>query len=63
MKKFSFLALAAVGLLFAACSSDKDVADEATTSLNGNEGFVGIAISLPSAEKSEPGHPGTEAVV
>jgi len=52
MKKFSFLALAAAGMLFAACSSDKDVA-EATTSLNGDgDGFVGVTISIPSAEAS-----------
>lgn len=52
MKKFSFLALAAAGMLLGACSSDKDVADSAVTSLSGNEGFVGIAISLPSAENN-----------
>ena len=50
MKKFSFLALAAAGMLFAACSSDKDVAEagglEVTT---GSEGYIGIAIQLPNA--------------
>lgn len=50
MKKFSFLALAAAGILLGACSSDKDVAEagglEVTT---GSEGYVGISISLPSA--------------
>ena len=51
MKKFSFLALAAAGLLFAACSSDKDVAEtEAASILNGSgDGYVGISISIPSA--------------
>ncbi len=50
MKKFGFLAMAVLGLLFAACSSDKDVA-EATTSLNGNgDGFVGITITIPSMD-------------
>ncbi len=50
MKKFNFLALAAAGMLFAACSSDKDVAEagglEVTT---GSEGYIGIAIQLPNA--------------
>ena len=50
MKKFSFLALAAAGMLFAACSSDKDVAGETpSVSADGN-GFVGISISIPSAD-------------
>lgn len=50
MKKFSFLALAAVGLLLGACSSDKD---EVTNPEKGSEyvdgAFVGISIQLPSA--------------
>lgn len=49
MKKLSFLALAAVGLLFTACSSDKDVADQGREISTGSEGYVGISISLPSA--------------
>ena len=54
MKKFSFLALAAVGLLFGACSSDKDVAENVGTPvLNGNgDGYVGITISIPSAQNT-----------
>ena len=49
MKKFSFFAMAAFGLLFAACSSDKDVAAEGTTpDLKGKtEGFFKININLP----------------
>ena len=50
MKKLSFLALAAVGLLLGACSSDKD---EVTNPEKGSEyvdgAFVGISIQLPSA--------------
>lgn len=51
MKKFSFLALAAAGLLFAACSSDNDVQEGSATTVNANgDGFIGISISLPSAD-------------
>lgn len=51
MKKFSFLALAAAGMLFAACSSDKDVAEN--VAINGNgDGYVGISISIPSSQTS-----------
>ncbi len=51
MKKLSFLAIAALGLLFAACSSDKDVADQGGTDvLKGKaEGFFKININLPTA--------------
>ena len=53
MKKFSFLALAAAGLLFAACSSEKDEVAEVTPSLETNgSSFVGIAIQLPSASST-----------
>lgn len=50
MKKFSFLAMAALGLLFAACSSDKDVADNGGTDvLKGKtEGFFKINVNLPT---------------
>lgn len=50
MKKLSFLAMAACGLLFAACSSDKDVAAESSTDiLNGKaEGFFKINLNLPT---------------
>ena len=51
MKKLSFLALAAVGLLFGACASDKDVQEGSATTVNANgDGFIGISISLPSAD-------------
>ena len=51
MKKFSFLALAAAGMLFAACSSDKDVAEAGGSEiLNGKtEGFFKINLNLPTA--------------
>lgn len=49
MKKLSILALAAVGLLFAACSSDKDVADQGSQDpFKGREGgFIKVGINLP----------------
>lgn len=51
MKKLSFFALAAVGLLFGACSSNND---EANTSQgagvsNTDGGFIAVNINLPSA--------------
>lgn len=50
MKKLSFWALAAVGLLLGACASDKD---EVTNPEKGSEyvdgAFIGISIQLPSA--------------
>lgn len=52
MKKFSFLLLAVAGMLFAACSSDKDVAggDVPNPEFNGkSEGFFKISINLPTA--------------
>ena len=52
MKKLSFLAMAAFGLLFAACSSDKDVAPEQSNGdlLNGrSEGYFKINLNLPTA--------------
>ncbi len=51
MKKFSFLAMAAFGLLFAACSSDKDTVAEQSGSdiLKGKtEGFFKIDLNLPT---------------
>ena len=50
MKKFSFLAMAALGLLFAACSSDKDVVDNGGTDvLKGKaEGYFKINVNLPT---------------
>ena len=48
MKKFSFLALAAAGMLFAACSSDKDVAVEGTTpAVDDGKQFLALNINLP----------------
>ncbi len=48
MKKFSFLALAAAGMLFAACSSDKDVAAEGTVpTLDEGKQFIALNINLP----------------
>ena len=49
MKKLSFLALAAVGLLLGACSSDKDVANEAPAFDANGEAYVGFTIQIPTA--------------
>lgn len=50
MKKLSILALAAVGLLLGACSSDKDVVTNGVDSIDtGSEGYIGIALQLPNA--------------
>lgn len=53
MKKFSFLALAAVGLLLGACT-DKDDAAQNVDSIDEfeNGAYIGIALSLPSADNS-----------
>lgn len=49
MKKLSFLALAAVGLLFAACSSDKDVVSADESVWNGEgDGYMAVRINLPT---------------
>ena len=49
MKKLSFLALAAVGLLFGACSSEKDVVDDATQQgRTGGKGYLALNIQLPT---------------
>jgi len=47
MKKLSFLALAAVGLLLGACSSDKDVAGNGNESRDG-KGYLSVQINLPT---------------
>ena len=47
MKKLSFLALAAAGLLFGECSSD-DALEEKTFQATGEDIFVGVAIQLPN---------------
>lgn len=51
MKKFSFLMLAVAGMLFAACSSDKDVANDVPNpEFQGKtEGYFKININLPTA--------------
>lgn len=49
MKKLSILALAAVGLLLGACSSDKDVANEAPAFDANGEAYVGFTIQIPTA--------------
>ena len=49
MKKLSFLALAAVGLLLGACSSDKDVANEAPAFDANGEAYVGFTIQIPTS--------------
>ena len=51
MKKFSFLMLAMAGMLFAACSSDKDaVVEGSNPDFNGqSDGFFKISINLPTA--------------
>ena len=48
MKKFSFFALAAAGMLLAACSSDKDVVEVNSIDTRGDS-YVGIAIQLPNS--------------
>jgi hypothetical protein len=49
MKKFSLLALAAVGLLFGACSSNESV-DEGKNPLLGNDnGFFKVNLNLPTS--------------
>ena len=56
MKKLSFLALAVVGLLLGACSSDKDVADGPNDYkfAEGQSSYISIGISMP-------GNPATRA--
>jgi hypothetical protein len=51
MKKFSILALAAAGLLFGACTSDKDVAEaQSGGGLTENgQGYFKVGINLPSS--------------
>lgn len=49
MNKFSFFALAIAGLLFAACSFDKDVAvEDQPQGEVPSEGYVSLAINLPT---------------
>ncbi len=50
MKKFSFLALAAVGLLFGACSSNEALEEaQVPSTLDGKgKGFLNISVNLPT---------------
>jgi len=53
MKKFSFLALAAAGLLLGACSDKDEVAQNAVSPDEFEDGaYIGISLSLPSADNS-----------
>lgn len=52
MKKFSFLALAAAGMLFGACSSDNDEVTVAPGSEFTDGAFIGVSIQMPSAMNS-----------
>ena len=50
MKKLSFLALLAAGMLLGACTSDKDAAEDVTPVIDTQgESYVGISIQLPNA--------------
>lgn len=49
MKKLSFLALAAVGLLLGACSSDRDVVVDENVWNGDGDGYMSISIKLPTA--------------
>ncbi len=51
MKKFSFLALAAVGLLFGACS-DADVSGSGAQDAKDGKGYLAVQIQLPSVPAS-----------
>ena len=53
MKKFSFLALAAVGLLFGACSDKDEVVQNVVNPDEYEDGaYIGISLSLPSADNN-----------
>ena len=54
MKKLSILALAAVGLLVGACSSDKDVAETQNGNLTQQDGdqFISLSINLPTTPQA-----------
>lgn len=53
MKKFSFLALAAAGLLFAACSDKDEVVQNVVNPDEYEDGaYIGISLSLPSADNN-----------
>jgi len=48
MKKLSFLMLAIAGMLFAACSSDKDAAGDPSPVLTGKGGYFKVNLNLPT---------------
>ena len=53
MKKISFLALAAVGLLLGACSSDKDEVPVLQNDEDFKDGaYIGLSLQLPSADNT-----------
>lgn len=53
MKKFSFLALAAAGLLLGACSDKDEVAQEVQQESEFKDGgYIGISLQLPTADQS-----------
>lgn len=47
MKKFSLFALAAAGMLFGACSSDKDEVNSSQQPASMDDAFIGITIQMP----------------
>ena len=48
MKKLSFLALVAAGMLFGACSSDKDDVSVIGPNENGGGNYLAIRVNLPT---------------
>ncbi|MBR0048458.1 MAG: Mfa1 fimbrilin C-terminal domain-containing protein [Prevotella sp.] len=48
MKKLSFLALAAAGLLMVGCSSDKDVVQGEMPNVENGEQFISLSINMPT---------------
>ncbi len=60
MKKLSFLALAIAGMLFAACSSDKDVAGEEGPNplAIGNKGYFKVNLNMPTTVVTSMRAPG-----
>ena len=52
MKKLSFLALAAVGLLLSACTDKDEVNTAQITEEFTDGGYIGISLQLPSADQS-----------
>ena len=48
MKKLSFLALAIAGMLFAACSSEKEAAEDPNPLTIGDKGYFKVNLNLPT---------------